>query len=59
LTSRQRAGEAMKVTLMKALSRVGKAIMFIVIVICLVLLFAERMHETFFDPALNFIRSLI
>jgi hypothetical protein len=54
-----RAGEAMKGTLMKALNMVGKAIMFVVIAICVVLLFAERMHETFFNPVLNFIRSLI
>jgi hypothetical protein len=49
----------MKVTLMKILSTIGKAIMFVVIAICIVLIFAERMHETFFNPVLNFIRSLI
>jgi hypothetical protein len=49
----------MKVTLMKALSMVGKAIMFVIVAMCVMLLFAERMHETFFDPVLNFVRSLI
>jgi hypothetical protein len=49
----------MKGSLMKALSTVGKAIMFLLVVLCVVLLFAERMHETFFHPVLNFIRSLI
>jgi hypothetical protein len=49
----------MKVTLMKVLSMIGKAVMFVVIAICIVLIFAERMHETFFNPVLNFIRSLI
>ena len=49
----------MKVTLMKILSMIGKAVMFVVIAICIALIFAERMHETFFNPVLNFIRSLI
>jgi hypothetical protein len=49
----------MKGTLMKALSTIGKAIAFVIVGICVLLLIAERMHETFFDPVLNFIRSLI
>jgi hypothetical protein len=49
----------MKVTLMKVLSTVGKGVMFVIVAICVMLIFAERMHETFFDPVLNFIRSLI
>ncbi len=49
----------MKVTLMKVLSTVGKAVMFVIVAICVILIFAERMHETFFDPVLNFIRSMI
>lgn len=49
----------MKMTLMKALSMVGKAIVFVIIAVCVILIFAERMHETFFNPVINFMRSLI
>jgi hypothetical protein len=49
----------MKATVMKVLRAVGKAAMFLVVALCVILLLAERLHETFFSPVVNFIRSLI
>ena len=50
---------AMKATVMKVLSTIGKAAMFLLVALCVLLLLAERLHETFFSPVVNFIRSLI
>lgn len=49
----------MKATVMKVLSTIGKAAMFLLVALCVLLLLAERLHETFFSPVVNFIRSLI
>ena len=48
-----------KAVTMKVLSAMGKAVMFILIALGVLLLLAERLHETFFSPVVNFIRSMI
>jgi hypothetical protein len=48
-----------KTVTMKVLSAMGKIITFILITLGVLLLIAERLHETFFSPVVNFIRSMI
>jgi hypothetical protein len=48
-----------KAVTMKVLSAMGKVVTFILIALGVLLLIAERLHETFFSPVVNFIRSII